>query len=90
MSCGTPVIVSRTASLPELVEDGRTGWIVPPADAGALRQRLSDVHLNPALASVMGAAARQTVMERFVWSATAERCMNAYRRALAVRGRRRP
>ena len=87
MACGTPVIVSRTTSLPELVEEGRTGWIVPPADADALRRRLQETHANPALAAALGAAARQAVIERFTWRATADRCIDAYRRALAARRR---
>jgi glycosyltransferase involved in cell wall biosynthesis len=87
MACGTPAIVSRTTSLPELVEDGRTGWIVPPADAMALRERLRLVHADPALAASMGAAARAHVMAQFTWRATAERCLSAYRIALAAKGR---
>lgn len=87
MACGTPAIVSRTTSLPELVDDGRTGWIVPPADSAALGRRLREVHANPALAATMGAAARTHVMSQFTWRATAERCLSAYRVALAARGR---
>jgi glycosyltransferase involved in cell wall biosynthesis len=88
MACGTPAIVSRTTSLPELVDDGRTGWIVPPADAAAMRQRLREVHADPARARAMGAAARAHVMAQFTWRATAERCLAAYRTALAKHGAR--
>lgn len=83
MACGTPVIVSRTTSLPELVDEGRTGWIVPPGDALALRQRLRDVQHQPDRALAMGAAARERVVSGFTWRASAERCLRAYRTALS-------
>jgi glycosyltransferase involved in cell wall biosynthesis len=82
MACGTPVIVSRTTSLPELVDDGRTGWIVPPGDARAITEKLRALHAQPAMAASMGEAARQLVTERFTWQATADRCLASYRRAL--------
>lgn len=81
MACGTPVIVSRTTSLPELVDDGRTGWIVPPADSVTLGRRLRELHANPSLGATMGRAARATVLERYQWSAAAQRSMAAYRAA---------
>jgi starch synthase len=84
MACGTPVIVSRTTSLPELVDEGRTGWIVPPADAVTLRLRLREALADPARAQAMGAAGREHVMVQFTWQATAERCLAAYRSAIAL------
>jgi glycosyltransferase involved in cell wall biosynthesis len=80
MACGTPVIVSRTASLPELVEDGLTGFVVPPGDGAAIRARLLDLHANPDRAAALGHRARAAVIDRFTWSATARRCLDAYRR----------
>ncbi|MGB2875427.1 MAG: glycosyltransferase [Gaiellaceae bacterium] len=40
MALGTPVVASRAGGLAELIEDGRTGWLVPPADADALAEVL--------------------------------------------------
>jgi glycosyltransferase involved in cell wall biosynthesis len=81
MSCGTAAIVSNTASLPEVVEDGVTGWVVPAGDAGAIRRCLKVLASDPARAISMGAAGRQRVLSRFTWDATADRCIDAYRRA---------
>ncbi|OQA92348.1 MAG: D-inositol 3-phosphate glycosyltransferase [Chloroflexi bacterium ADurb.Bin222] len=39
---GKPVIASRSGALPEYVEEGRTGWLVPPGDAGALAAALAE------------------------------------------------
>jgi len=52
-----PVIVSRVGALPEYVEEGVTGWIVPAGDAGALATAL-DVLSNPARLARLGAAGR--------------------------------
>lgn len=81
MACARPVIVSRTGSLPELVEDGVTGFVVPPADPAAIRGRLIGLYEHPDRADTMGRCARRRVLERFTWAATSRRCLDAYRRA---------
>lgn len=78
LACGTPVIVSRVASLPELVEDGQTGFIVPPNDSAAIRDRLDYLLAHPEESARMGAAGRARVLERFTWEAVARRCLEAY------------
>jgi glycosyltransferase involved in cell wall biosynthesis len=82
MACATPVIVTRVASLPELVEDGVTGFVVPPNDARAIRERIEWLRANPARAREMGRRARETIVERFTWPAVAHRCLEAYARAV--------
>lgn len=79
MACGTPVIASQVASLPEIVEDGVTGFLVPPNDPGALRDKIELLQRDPDLARAMGEAGRRKVLERFTWEAVAERCLQAYR-----------
>lgn len=78
LACGTPVIVSRVASLPELVEDGQTGFVVPPNDPAAIRDRLDYLLAHPGEGARMGAAGRARVLERFTWDAVARRCLAAY------------
>jgi glycosyltransferase involved in cell wall biosynthesis len=79
MACGTPAIVSRVGSLPELVEDGVTGFIVPPNDPAAIRDALRTLAASPARRDEMGRAARAAVLARFTWQRTARRCLEAYR-----------
>jgi glycosyltransferase involved in cell wall biosynthesis len=78
MASGTPVVASRLGGIPEIVEDGVTGHLVPPGDVEALRDRLADLLDRPRQAAAMGAAARERVLERFTWRACAERCLAAY------------
>jgi glycosyltransferase involved in cell wall biosynthesis len=82
MASGTPVVASRTGALPEVVIDGETGFLVTPGDTAELRDRLERVLGDPSLARRMGRAARARVLERFTWTATAERCLAAYEELL--------
>lgn len=79
MACGTPVVCTDVGPQTELVDDGSTGFIVPPGDAGALRERVSLLLNDPELAHRMGVRGREVASERFTWSSTAERCLRWYR-----------
>jgi glycosyltransferase involved in cell wall biosynthesis len=57
MTAGLPVVASTVGGLPELVEDGKTGWLVPPSNPEALCTRLVSLLLNPHEQQVMGDAA---------------------------------
>ena len=81
MACATPVICTRVASMPEIVEDGVSGFIVEPGDSVALRSRLEWLATHPVDASAMGAAGRERVLARFQWPDVVERCLDAYRTA---------
>jgi glycosyltransferase involved in cell wall biosynthesis len=58
MTAGLPVIASALPGLDELVEEGRTGFLVPPANADALRRTIHKLASDPGLASELGRAAR--------------------------------
>jgi glycosyltransferase involved in cell wall biosynthesis len=78
MACGTPVICTNVASMPEIVDDGTTGFIVEAGDRRALRDRLQWFAAHPAEAAAMGAAGRRAMLERFQWSQVVQRCLDAY------------
>ncbi len=78
MACGTPAIVTDVASLPEVVADGETGFVVPANDPLALRAKLEFFRDNPAAIAAMGTAGRARVLERFTWPAVVSRCLAAY------------
>jgi glycosyltransferase involved in cell wall biosynthesis len=77
MACGTPVVCSDAGGMPEVVQDGVSGFVVPANDRARLRERLSQLRADE-LAERMGAAARAHVERHFTWSATAQRCLLAY------------
>jgi glycosyltransferase involved in cell wall biosynthesis len=78
MACGAPGVCTSVASLPEVVEDTVSGFVVPPGDAGALRERLLWLRHHRADAAAMGARARMRVTERFQWRDVVERCLSIY------------
>ena len=87
MASARPVIVTATASLPELVVDGTTGFVVPPFDLAALRARVERLVGDAALVQHMGAAARLHVEENFTWDRVARRGLAFYEQLLRRRGR---
>jgi len=96
MACETPVVATRTGGIPEVVEDGVTGYLVPfePVDdassepkdpdrfAEGIAALVNRVLADPDRAREMGAAARQRVLERFTWAAIAERTLTLYQRTV--------
>jgi glycosyltransferase involved in cell wall biosynthesis len=78
MACGTPAICTDVGGMPEFVEEGVTGFVVPPNSPGALRERIAFLVENPQEAARMGQRGRETVARRFTWRAVAERCLQAY------------
>jgi glycosyltransferase involved in cell wall biosynthesis len=79
---GVPVVASRIAALPEIVEDGVTGLLVPAGDAAALRDAVGALLADPARRAALGQAAAERAAGRFTWEATAGRAVEAYRAAL--------
>lgn len=65
MAAGLPVIASDTSGIPELVEDGRTGTLVPPEDVDAIAGALESMAGDPKRAARMGAAGRERVLRDF-------------------------
>lgn len=65
MALGLPVVASRVGGLPEVVQHGVTGYLVPPGDPGALAATTAHVLVDAALAERLGAAGRLAVDERF-------------------------
>jgi glycosyltransferase involved in cell wall biosynthesis len=57
-ACGTPVVASRIGSLPECVEEGKTGYLFEPADTRALAKRLGYCCDHPEEMTAMGRHAR--------------------------------
>ena len=65
MASARPVISSQVAGIPELVEDGVSGYLVPPGDADSLATRMIALAKDPALRQHMGAAGQQKVAQEF-------------------------
>jgi starch synthase len=96
MSCETAVVASAVGGIPEVVEDGVTGLLVPveqrddatgePVDQNRfsrdLAARVNELLADPSRAREMGEAGRRRVLEHFTWSAVADRTIDLYDRLL--------
>ena len=84
MASGVPVVAVAAGGLPEIVSDGRTGYLYPsgdvPAAAAAVRRLLDD----PAGRAVMAATARSEV-EKWGWQAATDHLRGQYARAMRRR-----
>jgi alpha-maltose-1-phosphate synthase len=81
MACGTPAVCTDVASMPEVVEDGVSGFVVPPNDPNALREKLIWLWEHPEQARVMGEASRKRVLQFFTWPDVVRRCLQIYQAA---------
>ncbi|MFB7886805.1 glycogen synthase [Cellulosimicrobium cellulans] len=96
MAVGLPVVGTATGGIPEVVDDGVTGLLVPidQADDGTgtpldpdrfvadLAAALTQVVRDPERAAAMGRAARQRVEDHFAWDAIGQRTLEVYRTVL--------
>ena len=86
LASGTPVVATRVGGLPDVIQEGVTGRLVPERDAAALASRLAELLTDAGARRRIGAAAREHVARTFSWHGYAERLVVAYDRV----GRRRP
>ena len=73
LSQGLACVTTRLSAIPELIEDGVSGRLVPPGDAAALAGALADLIRRPNARAALGAAGGQAVRERFSLDAGIER-----------------
>lgn len=71
MACGVPVVATRSGGLPEVVEDGRTGLLVPRGDAAALAEAVIALATDEGRRRAMGEAGRRRVEDLFSWDRVA-------------------
>ena len=89
MSCGKPVVAFRVASLPEMVEEGVSGFLVEANAKGAFAERVLTLLRDPALRRGFGAAAAERVERHFRWAGTVRQVDEIYREAVDDYKRRR-
>ena len=65
MACGTPVVATAVGGIPEQVEEGRNGFLVPAGDAAGLATRIMQVFSDCNLKHRMGILAAQSASQRF-------------------------
>jgi len=82
MACETPVVASAVGGILEVVVDGETGLLVPPARPDELARAILALLRDPSRARAMGVAGRRRVEALFTWDRIAERTAKVYAEAL--------
>jgi glycosyltransferase involved in cell wall biosynthesis len=75
---GKPVIVTNTGSLSEAVEDGKSGYIVPPKNESALTESILKLLSDETKIQEMGAYGRKLAETKFSWDAIAKMTKDLY------------
>jgi L-malate glycosyltransferase len=88
MAMKKPVVATRTGGIPEVVEDGVTGLLVPPRDPGALAEAIVAMMLDPGIRSRMSEAGLARVRERFSVGSMVDGTEEIYFSVLDRKGRR--
>lgn len=83
MASGLPVVATAVGGNPELVQEGRTGLLVPPADLQALASALLSLATDPERAAGMGDAGRRRAVDTFSLPAMVDAYRSMYDRLLA-------
>ncbi len=68
------MVATSVGGIPEIVEDGVNGFLVPPKHPEAIAEKILDLNANRGLRARLGEAARETVLERY----TADRVVRQY------------
>jgi starch synthase len=76
-------VATPVGGIPSLVEDGRTGLLVPPGDAAALRAAIERLLAEADLRRRLGAVAREKVAELCSWDRVVDETLAAYEAALS-------
>jgi glycosyltransferase involved in cell wall biosynthesis len=85
MAAGLPAVATAAGGNPEVVQDGETGWLVPPEDPKAMAARLDGLLAEPERAAAMGQRARALVQERFSFDRTLSLLLESYDRVVKAR-----
>jgi glycosyltransferase involved in cell wall biosynthesis len=82
MAVGKPVVASNVGGIPEMIQNGYTGFLVKSGDEEALGKRLVELMQSPDLCYRMGQNAREVATCRFAPAIIAKQTIEAYRRAI--------
>jgi glycosyltransferase involved in cell wall biosynthesis len=78
-ACGRPVIASRIGGVPEVLENGETGLMVPAGEIESLARAILELAGDPARCEAMGRAGRTYVRDHYRWANSVDRMSNLYR-----------
>lgn len=83
LASGLPVVATKAGGIPEVIDDGKNGFLVSPMDYQGLADKVLYLLENPKHAREMGFMGRKRVEERFSWHEVAKQVLEVYNEVLA-------
>lgn len=85
MAAGTPIVATAVGGVPEMIEDGVHGLLVPPGDPARLAEAIADTLERPAAAAERAARAAERRRSTYDWGVIARTVLDLYRELLSAR-----
>jgi glycosyltransferase involved in cell wall biosynthesis len=83
LSTGLPVVTTNVGGIPEMIDSGKDGFLVEPANSRTLADRILYYLEHPAAASEMGVRARRNIEDHFDWRLIVKKVLKVYDEALS-------
>ena len=84
MACGLPIICTTNTGGEDLIEEGKSGFVIPLRNVDILKDKISFLFENRDACKEMGVAAKQRVKDTFSWDNYGENIINEYNRVLSL------
>jgi glycosyltransferase involved in cell wall biosynthesis len=82
LSSRLPVVTTNVGGIPEMINDGDNGFLVPPSNSGELAKKILYLIENPSKASEIAYRARKTVEDKFDWRLIVKKVHKVYQEAM--------
>ncbi|HTZ11641.1 MAG TPA: GT4 family glycosyltransferase PelF [Candidatus Margulisiibacteriota bacterium] len=82
-ACGVPVVATKVGGVVDIIEDGKTGLLVPPADPAAIAEAVLKIYKDPGLSDILAENAYRKVKEKYNVELMVENTLEVYRDALS-------
>ena len=82
MAYEVPCVGTRVCGIPEMIDEGRTGLLVPPYDPERLADAMHELAVDPRRSRTMGETARKRIEEKFTWDTVAANVVEAIEQRL--------
>lgn len=84
MACGLPLICTTNTGGDDVVEEGKSGFVIPIRDMGKLKEKLAYLYENPEICVKMGQSAKERVSSGFTWDDYGDKMISAYKKILNI------
>ncbi|WP_144213120.1 N-acetyl-alpha-D-glucosaminyl L-malate synthase BshA [Shewanella donghaensis] len=84
MSCGVPTVSSNVDGIPEVVDNGKTGYMYPAEDAQSMASAIEHIFSDPAIQQALGQAGRRRAINEFNTDVKIDQYIDCYHHAIAL------